>query len=131
MYANCGFGQNLFGNGEYGAALPPKIDTREYAKLGLTIRGKIGKAILRRRYPICGIYQMRKVSGRKRPIQMKFYAPKNPQTDKQMANRALFSAAVDNWHTFTVEQKAVYNNRAKGTSKCGYNVYIGEYIKNH
>lgn len=75
-----------------------------------------------------GIYQMRHTNIGYVPIRMKFYAPSNPQTEAQQANRSAFADAVANWHNLTDEEKEIYNKRARGRGMYGFNLFIREHM---
>ena len=75
-----------------------------------------------------GIYQQRKCKEGKLTILMKFYEPTNPQTVIQQANRTKLANGVIAWQSLTDNQKAIYNNRAKGKPLTGYNLFIKEYM---
>lgn len=111
IYAQVRYGANLilYGLGQYGE--------RMYAET------EYGDAVERH-----GIYQVRTQYGKQVNVISDFYIPTNPQTESQQANRLKLTNAVIAWQNLTTEQKSVYNERAKGNSLSGYNLYIGEYI---
>lgn len=75
-----------------------------------------------------GIYQRDTKTRSQRIRKGVFYIPNNPRTEAQQANRNKFIAALTAWHALTDEQKAVYNERAKGKSMTGYNVFVKQYM---
>ena len=81
--------------------------------------------------PSFGIYQQRKCKEGKITIKMKFYTPRNPRTENQQANRAIFAAAVAAYQLLTAEQKMAYHKRAVGKKFTGYNLFITEYMSSH
>lgn len=99
--------------------------------LAMTIRGKLGKEGDPDPLNVHGIYQMRKMGGMKQPLKMVFYAPTNPQTVPQQANRQKFADAMAEWGTLTEEEKAPYIFRAKKLYMIGYNLYVREYMATH
>lgn len=56
------------------------------------------------------------------------YWPLNPKTDPQKICQDKFALAISGWQALTSEQKAVYNERAKGRVLSGYNLFIREYM---
>lgn len=89
-----------------------------------------------------GIYQRRvagynqytgKPVGRKEFyfVRMRNYAPTNPRTVPQQAQRAKMTAACAGWNSLTDEQKSIYNKRATRAGKVGRQLYISEYLKQH
>ena len=54
---------------------------------------------------------------------------KDANTDNQIPRRLMVQQGVVNWQGFTDEQKDVYNNRAKGLSMSGYNLYMSDYLR--
>lgn len=75
-----------------------------------------------------GIYQVRTRTGHQVVVQEKFYAPANPQTEAQQANRQKMTNGVAAWQALTPEQKEVYNKRAKYKHFSGYNLFLREYL---
>jgi len=75
------------------------------------------------------VYQMRMTRRGKVPIKMKFYTPTNPQTVPQEANRQKFADAMSAWGALTMEQKSVYNQRAKKRQMFGWGLFIREYYQ--
>jgi hypothetical protein len=76
-----------------------------------------------------GVYQMRRCSEGKIPVKMRFQETREETaTPARVANWSKFASAVASWQALTDEQKAVYNERAKGTSKTGNNIFISEYM---
>ena len=80
---------------------------------------------------LTGIYQTRKVSGRRVNNRMNFYWPHNTNSEPQQSNRQKFGEAIVSWQGLTSEQKQFYNNKAIGKGKSGYNFYIGKYLKDN
>jgi len=97
--------------------------------LGFYVSGNIGKAGDPDPLGVNGIYQMRMTKTGKRPIKMKFYAPTNPQTEPQQANRAKFTTAMSLWGALTPEEKTAYNIRAKRRNMFGWGLFIREYYQ--
>lgn len=93
------FGTNMFGDVEFG----------EYLLLS-------------------GVYQNRKSLGVNGTLRMKYYQPLNPRTIPQQANRSKFANAIIAWQGLTFAEKLVYNSRAVGKHKSGYNIKISEYM---
>ena len=75
-----------------------------------------------------GVYQGRRCKEGYRTVQMKFYKPSNPQTPAQQAQRAKLTAAVWTWHALTDEEKEVYNKRAVGQPRTGYQLFCKEFM---
>lgn len=95
-----GFGQILFGDSQFGYSLPlGGIYHRYRSKKGIFVR------------------------------KMRYYVPSNPRTTLQQSNRQKFSDAVSAWHALTSEERALYNENAKGKGMFGFNLFISEYMK--
>ncbi len=60
-----------------------------------------------------------------------YVKPRNPDTEKQRANRALFRDAMISWKGLSAEQKESYNLRARRLPMTGHNLYISEFMKRH
>jgi hypothetical protein len=78
---------------------------------------------------VAGVYRY---GGGRRPRsvdRMVHYAPTNPQSVEQQANRSTFADAVSEWQGLTAEERLEYNDRAKRISRHGYNLFISEYLK--
>ena len=103
--------------------------TFEQKNLGFDIRGKLGKDWEDDPLGVRGIYQMRMTKQGKVPIKMKFYAPTNPQTPAQQANRQKFADAMSAWQSLTEEEKSAYNRRAKKRQMFGWGLFIREYYQ--
>jgi len=72
-----------------------------------------------------GVYQMRHCQEGKIPVKMRFQETREETpTPARVANWSLFAAAVAAWQALTEEEKAVYNLKAKGTSRTGNNLFI-------
>lgn len=78
-----------------------------------------------------GIYQRQPTSKGQIVRRLKLYAPTNPQTEAQQANRQKVADAVEAWQALTDEQKNQYNTRAKRRPFSGYNLFVKEYLKSH
>ena len=105
LYRDTGrFGLFKYGNYEYGA------------------ENEIGR-------DLDGVYQMRKCVEGYRPVKMRFQKTREETpTEARVANWDKFAAAITAWQALTDEQKAVYNERAKGINKTGNNIFISEYM---
>lgn len=104
-----------------------------FATLGITRAGEATHA--------GGIYQRRikgynnktgKPSGGNEHyfVKMRSYAPTNPRTEAQQANRAKMAAACAAWQQLTNEQKNVYNAKARKYGRVGRQYFISETLKN-
>ena len=60
-----------------------------------------------------------------------YVIPRNPDTEKQRANRTLFRDAMTSWKGLSPEDKKRYNMRAIKLPMTGHNLYISEYMKKH
>lgn len=76
-----------------------------------------------------GIYQKRHSKKGVYYVKMKIYAPTNPQTPAQQANRARFAAAVAAWGGLTEQEKAVYNRKAGRQGRPGRWQFLREYLQ--
>ena len=74
-----------------------------------------------------GIYQTRMTLRGKVSIKMPFYAPTNPESVPQQANRTKFAAAMSTWMSLTSEQKTAYSQRAKRRGMRASGLFIREY----
>jgi len=107
---------------------------------GLEIRGKVGRPANygrkrngwvfygEEKNPKWGIYRIFTQTGTQKQVKCVFYIPTNPQTEAQQANRNKFINALTEWNALTDEEKEVYNEKAKGKSMTGYNVFVKEYM---
>ena len=104
--------------------------------------GTFGTARLGQDMNFGGIYQKRvtgynqtgRIAGRPRKtyyVKMRSYAPTNPNTEGQLARRAVFADAWTAWHALTDEQKHVYNTRGTKLNRVGWRIFISEYLKSH
>ena len=75
-----------------------------------------------------GIYKVIKINGEQVVAKHEFYIPANPQTESQQANRSKLADAVAEWKSLTIEQKEVYNQRARYKDLSGYNLCLREYL---
>jgi len=76
-----------------------------------------------------GVYQMRHCIEGILPVKMRFQVTREEALSApRVANWNKFKAAETAWHALTDEQRAVYNIRAKGTTRTGNNLFIREYM---
>lgn len=80
---------------------------------------------------LSGIYQRRNAGGRSIYVRERYYIPKDNKTEVQLAQRQAVRNAVLSWQSLTNEQKLVYNERAKGKARSGYNIFVKEYLLSH
>lgn len=97
--------------------------------LGFGVSGKLGKNWTSDPLNVRGIYQMRMTKRGKVPVKMKFYAPTNPMTEAQQANRQKFADAMSAWGELTTEQKNAYNVRARRRNMFGWGLFIREFYQ--
>ena len=109
----CELGTMLSGKTMYGA---------ETIKVNM---GKYGEVEL------SGIYQRRHSKGRVIYVKERLYFPKYSNNEIQAAMRQKIRDAVLAWQGLTTEQKLVYNNRARGKARSGYNIFVKEYLLSH
>lgn len=64
-------------------------------------------------------------------VRMRSYAPTNPRTVAQQANRAKFAAANAAWKLLTDVEKAQYNSNVKRPGQLGIHLFVSEYMKSH
>lgn len=101
-------------------------------KLGMfQIRKKLGNPTAPDPLDINGIYQVRRVKGTQKTVRMVFYAPTNPRTEAQQANRQKFADAMSAWGALTPEEKLAYNKRGKKRQTFGWCLFIREYYQTH
>jgi hypothetical protein len=91
-------------------------------------RAVLGSAQLGDCATMGGIYQRR--HSKKGPVLalLRDYAPTNPRTELQQANRQKMADAMANWNNLTTEQKNVYNLAASKKGLKGYNLFVKQYI---
>jgi len=58
-----------------------------------------------------------------------YVVPRNPGTELQQKNRALFAEAMASWKTLTPEEKYYYRKRTRKLAMHPHNLYIREYMK--
>jgi len=76
-----------------------------------------------------GVYQMRPTKNGPVAVKMRFQLTREETpTPARVANWNKFAAGVAAWHLLTDEEKLVYNNKAKGTTKYGFNIFLSEYM---
>ena len=76
-----------------------------------------------------GVYQMRHCKEGITAVKMRFQKTREETpTAPRVANWNKFRDAMSGWQALTFEQKAVYNNKAKGMNKTGHNIFISEYM---
>ncbi len=89
-----------------------------------------------------GIYQMRprpyKGKNAKSPrsghnicVRMKFYKPSDQTQPKKVARQNIFRDGKNIWNALSSSEKEVYNKKAIGTHKYGYNIFMFQYLKSH
>lgn len=61
----------------------------------------------------------------------KSYAPTNPRTVPQQAQRQKMTDACIAWNDLTDEEKNAYNKRASRQARIGRILFISEYLKSH
>jgi len=105
----------------------PKVEINQLPHC-VTIRGRLGFPYDLHRHPERGIYQQRKVQGRKVNFKMKFYQPPPSRTPAQAARRDLFKAAVLAWQGLSQEVKQQYNLRARKKVMSGYNLFLSQQL---
>lgn len=64
-------------------------------------------------------------------VRMKFYKPSNQSQPKKVARQNIFRDGKNIWKALSQSEKEVYNNKAIGTHKYGYNIFMCEYLKSH
>lgn len=99
--------------------------------IGVKIRKKLGHEDVSAPVEEHGIYRVRHRWGKVIQEKLPFYVPTNPQTVPQQANRQKMTNGVAAWQALTDEQKAVYNENAKGKNLSGYNLFLSEYLFSH
>lgn len=64
-------------------------------------------------------------------VRMRTYAPTNPRTPVQQANRQKMADAVAAWQSLTDVEKTVYTQQVKRPGTDGYRIFLSWYLKNH
>ena len=118
------YGERIYGNFNYGEE-EYQIDKNEY---GVKYYGatEYGADDIR-----AGIYQRRHNKEKQIFARLKFYTPKNPQTETQQAWRTTFADGMEAWANLTDEQKAEYNREAKKYQIYGVNLFIKIYLNSN
>ena len=80
---------------------------------------------------LSGVYHTRRAKGRTFTTRMRYYRPTNPQSVPQEANRTKFANAMTAWGALTLEQKAVYTERAKKRGMFPWGLFIREYYSSN
>lgn len=91
-------------------------------------RKKFGKPGVPGLAGLGGIYRLTPIKGELVNQRLPYYEPTNPQTEEQQAWRAKLADAVAEWQSLTSEEKADYNEKAKGKRMSGYNLFIREFL---
>jgi len=60
-----------------------------------------------------------------------YVTPRNPDTEKQRANRNLFRDAMNEWKHFSHEEKYRYTKRSRRLPMTGHKLFISEYMNKH
>ncbi len=60
-----------------------------------------------------------------------FKASPDARSHAQLLQRGIYSEAVDVWNEMSVEQKAPFQELAKGQYKTGYNLFLSDYLLTH
>lgn len=58
-----------------------------------------------------------------------YVTPHNRNSEKQRRRRRLFAEAVRMWHQLTLKEKNKISGIAQLKGRCGYHLYISEYMK--
>lgn len=116
------YGTKMYGYPRYGTSEPV------YGK-GVYGQKSYGETKYGQAVAPFGIYQVRKGEKKKKTVKMKYYVPYNPRTATQQAWRSNFADAVSSWQSLTDTEKEKYNEKAKGNSLSGFNLYISEYLR--
>lgn len=77
---------------------------------------------------LSGVYQKRRINGKPVFVRMKHMIPKNPQTEKQQAWRAIFADGVTAWHNLTESERVEYNRLAIPYRIEGFNLFLKRYL---
>lgn len=80
---------------------------------------------------LSGIYKKVKINGKFKCFRLRYYIPKDNKTEVQLAQRQAVRDGVLAWQSLTNSQKLVYNERAKGSPRSGYNIFMKEYLLSH
>jgi len=76
-----------------------------------------------------GTYQLQQCREGKISCRRKFQNTNTDGTPARLVCRSKFADAIVAWQNLTTEQKAVYNKRAIGRHKSGYNLFIKEFMQ--
>lgn len=78
-----------------------------------------------------GIYQRRRRRTGTLTVKSRSYAPTNPRTDNQQANRLKFADGMAAWKVLAPSQKMFYDRCANKQGRLGRWLFMSEYMKSH
>lgn len=96
--------------------------------LGVTVRNDIGRRGIFDPCEFLGTYRSATFQTGRRVQKLPFYRPHNPRSEAQTANRSSFAAGAAAWQALSPSDKMSYNNRAKGSGRTGYNLFLKQYL---
>lgn len=79
--------------------------------------------------PVSGIWRIQHKNGKRYTQRMAFFDNRITHTIPQNARRTKFASAVSAWQAFTLDEKKVYNIKARGLNMYGYQLFISKYMK--
>lgn len=122
IYGGYEYGENglIIGPSEYGAF---GYGGEEYAH-AVDLAGIYQVRRERTKYLIKGEKETGKSYGRK----SRFYIPKNPQSENQMARRGIFASGVSSYQALSEGEKASWKEKAEGLPLSGFNLFMREYL---
>lgn len=88
----------------------------------------LGRSKLGEYFASSGIYQMDGRHKKQRIIKFKHYAPTNPRTSPQQANRAKIASATAAWHALTESQKETWRRKKTPYHMSGFNRFVQWHI---
>ncbi len=93
-----------------------------------TARGALGKAGGPDFMGLAGIYQVQKYGGKEIRRKCNFYDFVITHTTEQNTNRDNFALAVSTWQALSLDDKMVYNKKAKRKAMSGFNLFIKYFL---
>ena len=118
------YGRGMFAEAVYGE----ENDFIEYAIYGVSSYGeeKYGNRML-----VSGIFRKDGTTAKGGTYLEPYYIPYDPKSEDQLARRGVFGDGVDAWHALTDNERAEYNEKAKGKHRSGFNAFLRQYLLSH
>jgi hypothetical protein len=110
--------------------------------MSVLIRGKLGfssaAGFARCGYSRCGaskdyggIYRKRKTLAVNQVSRVRYYRPTDPQSEAQLARRAVFASGIAAFQALTPEQKMLLSEQARRSRMTTLNIFMREWLKSN